>query len=70
MNVETYLFGIFSIGSLQCKLFIRMLKEEKRTIHFKNTNKMINVEKKEMICPRCMGKGFVDLDDIRRLGKN
>ena len=30
---------------------------------------MINVEKKEMICPRCMGKGFVDLDDIRRLGK-
>jgi hypothetical protein len=28
-----------------------------------NTNKMINVEKKEMICPRCMGKGFVDLDD-------
>ena len=34
-----------------------------------NTNKMINVEKKEMICPRCMGKGFVDLDDIRRLGK-
>jgi len=28
-----------------------------------NTNKMINVEKKEMICPRCMGKGFVDLND-------
>jgi len=28
-----------------------------------NTNKMINLEKKEMICPRCMGKGFVDLDD-------
>ena len=28
---------------------------------------MINLSKDEMFCPRCVGKGFVDLNDIKRL---
>ena len=31
--------------------------------------KMINSDKNEMICPRCLGKGFVDLYDIKRLDR-
>jgi len=30
---------------------------------------MIELKKNEMFCPRCMGKGFVDLNDIRRLDR-
>ena len=32
-------------------------------------DKETNIEDKEMTCPRCYGKGFVDLNDIKRLGK-
>lgn len=30
---------------------------------------MINLNKDEMFCPRCVGKGFVDLNDIKRLDR-
>jgi hypothetical protein len=30
---------------------------------------MIDLKKNEMICPRCLGKGFVDLNDIKRLDR-
>jgi len=30
---------------------------------------MITLDKNEMICPRCLGKGFVDLNDIKRLDR-
>ena len=30
---------------------------------------MLNLSKNEMICPRCLGKGFVDLNDIKRLDR-
>ena len=30
---------------------------------------MLNLFKNEMICPRCLGKGFVDLNDIKRLDR-
>ena len=30
---------------------------------------MFTIRKSEMICPRCLGKGFVDLNDIKRLDR-
>jgi hypothetical protein len=33
-----------------------------------NSNKNIDADKFNMTCPTCYGKGFVDLDDIKRLG--
>ena len=30
---------------------------------------MQNLSNNEMICPRCLGKGFVDLNDIKRLDR-
>ena len=33
-----------------------------------NSNKNIDADKFNMTCPTCYGKGFVDLNDIKRLG--
>lgn len=33
-----------------------------------NSNKNIDADNFNMTCPTCYGKGFVDLDDIKRLG--
>ena len=32
-------------------------------------NSNVRLNKNEMICPRCLGKGFVDLNDIKRLDR-
>lgn len=62
------LFNVFSFGFI-FSLFLYGVGEI--LLYFEKIQGKIedSKNKKTMICPRCLGKGFVDLNDIKRLGK-
>ena len=70
-------FKIASIGLILSLLFFSIGEIINYLEHIHNTNIKIMAnysfdkeqENQKMICPRCLGKGFVDLNDIKRLGK-
>jgi hypothetical protein len=70
-------FKIASIGLILSLLFFSIGEIINYLDHIHNTNIKIMAnysfdkeqENQKMICPRCLGKGFVDLNDIKRLGK-
>jgi hypothetical protein len=68
-------FKIASIGLICSLLFFSIGEILNYLEHIHHTNEKIakysfdnKQENQNMICPRCLGKGFVDLNDIKRLG--
>ncbi len=75
VHINPY-FSIASIGLICSFLFFSIGEILNYLEHINNTNTEIGHlvarysynKKHQMICPRCLGKGFVDLNDIKRLG--
>jgi hypothetical protein len=75
VHIHPY-FSIASIGLICSFLFFSIGEILNYLEHIHNTNIKIMAnysfdkeqENQKMICPRCLGKGFVDLNDIKRLG--
>ncbi len=68
-------FKIASIGLILSLLFFSIGEIINYLEHIHHTNEKIakysyqnKQENQKMLCPRCLGKGFVDLNDIKRLG--
>jgi hypothetical protein len=71
VHIHPY-FSIASIGLICSFLFFSIGEIINYLEHIHHTNEKIAKysyqDKQKMICPRCLGKGFVDLNDIKRLG--
>jgi len=74
VHIHPY-FSIASIGLICSFLFFSIGEILNYLEHIHHTNEKIakysfdnKQENQNMICPRCLGKGFVDLNDIKRLG--
>lgn len=59
---------LFFVEGIVVALSLLVIGVGELLLYLDKMKQMALPPKLEMICPRCVGKGFVDRDDIRRLG--